>query len=150
MHVVFVRADAHDRAIVLSGKIVLNDGDIVLATPKGTLCLMYANVILMQNLQKLAIKNLNRCIALSRIDEFREPFVQRSYNGYVMHFLRQKLHHSTTFFTTKFLGTNTETMTGAHLGFLKGRGPNFEMGANIQAARYKLQILYTSKKKNPA
>ena len=28
-----------------------------------------------------------------------------------------------------------------HPGFLKGRGPDFEMGANAQAARYKLQIL---------
>ena len=37
--------------------------------------------------------------------------------------------------------------SGAHVGFLETRGPNFEMGANVQATRYKLQILYTSKKK---
>ena len=31
---------------------------------------------------------------------------------------------------------------GAHLRFLEGKGLNFEMRANVQAARYKLQILY--------
>ena len=37
---------------------------------------------------------------------------------------------------------------GAHLGFLEDRRPNFEMVADVQATRYKLQILYISKK-NP-
>ena len=44
--VVFVLADAFDWTIALSGKIVLNNGDIVSAKAKGTLWLIYANVIL--------------------------------------------------------------------------------------------------------
>ena len=39
-----------------------------------------------------------------------------------------------------FIGRDT------HLGFLEGSGPNYEMGAHVQATRCKLQILYRSKK----